>query len=531
MIWQASGRREIIAAEPATGFAMLHINPAHLLLPVTSPCWWRKEDQATVGAMIRASAMSPSKWPRAVRAFLAGALGCGISGCTLESGNPPLNPPLPTAFETPAQAGAPVWPAADWWRGFNNNELNGLVADAQRANPDLGAAAARVLQADAQVRVAGATLIPLLDFSADVNRSRSAQLGGNRTRTSYSTTLSASYEIDFWGRNRAQLQSAQAIALATRFDQQTVAISILASVANSYFLIIGLQDRLRIAQENVASAEAVLAAIRARLAVGTATALSVAQQESIVAQQRAVVPALQQQLRQTANAVALLTGRLPEGFAVRGGSFDDLSIPAVAPGLPSELLARRPDVQSAEAQLTASNADIVAARAAFFPRVSLNLDGGFQSQALASMFGPGGSLYSAGVSLVQPILQIYGLQGTLDQRRGQYAELLENYRKAVISAFGDVENALVATQQTAESVRLQAEVVEVARRAYVISQAQLRAGTVDIINVLTTQQTLFQALDAQAQARLARLQAAVALFQAMGGGWTSSSLTAQAGAR
>jgi outer membrane protein, multidrug efflux system len=307
-----------------------------------------------------------------------------------------------------------------------------------------------------------------------------------------------------------------------------VAISIVASVANSYFLIISLQERLRIAQENVASAEQVLAAIRARMAVGTATALSVAQQESIVAQQRAVVPALQQQLRQTANAVAILTGRLPEGFALRGGSFDQLAIPSVGPGLPSELLTRRPDIQTAEAQLAASNADIVAARAAFLPRVQINLDGGFQSSALASMFGPGGGLYSVGAGLVQPLLQIYGLQGTLDQRRAQYAELLENYRKAVISAFGDVENALVATQQTAESERLQGDVVEVARRAYLISQAQLRAGTVDIINVLTTQQTLFQALDAQAQARLARLQAAVALFQALGGGWTAGSVAQQA---
>jgi NodT family efflux transporter outer membrane factor (OMF) lipoprotein len=472
--------------------------------------------------------MPLSEWPRAIRAgFLAGTVGLGLSGCTLDSGNPPLSPPLPQAFEAPAPAGAPVWPAPEWWSGFNSRELNALVADAQRANPDLGAAAARVAQADAQVRIAGATLIPIIDLTADVSRSRSAQLGGNRSRTSYNTTLSASYEIDFWGRNRAQLQSAQAIALASRFDQQTVAISILASVANSYFLIVGLQDRLRIAQENVASAEQVLAAIRARLAVGTATALSVAQQESIVAQQRAVIPALQQQLRQTANAVAILTGRLPEGFAVRGGSFDDLSIPPVAPGLPPELLTRRPDVQSAEAQLAAANADIVAARAAFFPRVTLGLDAGFQSQALASIFGPGGSLYSVGIGAAQPLLQIYGLQGTLDQRRGQYAELLENYRKSVISAFGDVENALVATQQTAESVRLQGEVVDVARRAYVISQAQLRAGTVDIINVLTTQQTLFQALDAQAQARLARLQAAVGLFQAMGGGWTASSMAAR----
>src|SRR5207244_8685048 len=182
-------------------------------------------------------------------------------------------------------------------------------------------------QADAQVRInVGQYLIPTLDLTGDVSRQRqgsssSGSTGGrSSTRTLLSTGLNASYEIDFWGKNRAAVRSARQIAIANRFDQQTVAIGVVAGVANAYLQIVALQDRIRIADENLASAQRILEAIRARLQVGTATALDVAQQETVVAQQRAVVPGLRQQLRQTVNAIAILLGRPPEGINMQGGT-------------------------------------------------------------------------------------------------------------------------------------------------------------------------------------------------------------------
>lgn len=460
--------------------------------------------------------------PRAaLSALLAGAVG----GCMLDSGNPPPAPPLPAAIENTAPGGAPIWPAADWWTRFNVGELDALIEAAQAANPDLGAATARVRQADAQVRVVGGNLIPQLDLSADATRSRAARAPGStttpRVRTNLGASLSASYEIDFWGRNLSQVRAAEATAEAVRFERQTIALTVVTGVANAYFQITAFRERLRIARDNLANAERVLAAIQARVQVGTATALDLAQQQGIVAQQRANIPPLEQQLRQTANALAILAGRLPEGFATRPAPIERIAIPAVAPGLPSDLLLRRPDVQALEAQLAAADADISAARAAFFPSIVLTGQAGLQTAALASLFTPGAGFFSLGVNILQPLLQIFTLRAALDQNRARYAELLENYRGIVLLAFGDVEDSLIAVQQTAETERRQQEVVAVAQRAYQIAQARLREGTVDIVTVLTTQQTLFQALDARVQARLARLLAAVSLYKALGGGWTN----------
>ena len=192
----------------------------------------------------------------------------------------------------------------------------------------------------------------------------------------------------------------------------------------------------------------------------------------------------------------------------------------MAPGLPSELLTRRPDVRQAEAQLQAADADVRVARAAMFPSITLTAQGGLESNALRTLFDPASQLYSIAAGLTQPIFEGYSLQGQLEQQRGRYVELLQDYRKAVLSSFEDVENALVAVRQTTLQEKLQADAVAIARRAYTISEAQLRAGTVDLLTVLDTQRSLFQANDALAQARLARLQAYVALFQALGGGWT-----------
>ena len=335
----------------------------------------------------------------------------------------------------------------------------------------------------------------------------------------YSASLSASYEIDFWGKNRAALRAAEELAVASRFEREVVALSTVVTVANSYFLVLEANDRLRIARDNLAAATRVYNLIKQRFDVGTASALDTAQQESLVATQRASIPPLEQVLRQNVATLALLIGRTPETVTVRGGSMSRLRIPPVTPGLPSDLIAQRPDIREAEAQLASANANVYSARAAFLPSIQLTGEGGFQSAVFRTLLKPESAFFNVAAGLTQPILDGARLQGQLDLQVGVQDELLQLYRKSIVSGFTDVERALIAVQQTARRERLQRDVVTSSRRAFDISETRLREGTIDLVTLLNTQQTLFQAQDVLAQAQFDRLAAVVSLFQALGGGW------------
>ncbi|GGH13040.1 RND transporter [Alsobacter metallidurans] len=450
-----------------------------------------------------------------LRLALAAALAAlALAGCLpIEKPDAALDVPSQYRAAKGAPGGAPSRVA--WWRSFGSAELTRIMEAVETDNFDIGAAVYRIQQADAQARIAGAALLPTLDASSDASRGRQSGLD----RRSLNVALSASYEIDFWGKNRATQIAAERLAAASRFDRDTVALSTLASTATTYFDILGAQDRLKIARESLASATRVLDLIKQRVTVGTGTSLDQAQQETVVAQLRAAIPPLEQQIEQNKATLAVLLGRAPERIAIRGGGTAGVKLPRINPGLPSELLARRPDVGSAEEQLAAASADVTVARAQFFPSIRLTAQGGYESAALSSLFGPGAGFYTLAAGLAQPIFQGGRLEGQLDQARGRESELLEIYRKAVISAFADVERALVAVRQLAGQEELQAQAVESSRRAYQISEQRLREGTVDIVTVLNTQSSLFGSQDSLAQVRLARLQAIVALYQALGGGW------------
>jgi NodT family efflux transporter outer membrane factor (OMF) lipoprotein len=419
-------------------------------------------------------------------------------------------------------------PSVLWWRGFRSRELTDLVEEAITSNLDIAAAVARIVQADAQSRVAGAPLLPVVDLGGSATRSRASQNTGTGTttasrgpseRTTYSTSLSASYEIDFWGKNRAAQRAAEELAVASRFDREVVALTSVVGVANTYFQVLAARDRLRVARENIEAAARVFKLIQERFEVGTASALDIAQQESVVNSQRAAVPPLEQALRQDMATLAVLIGRAPEHVRLRGGSMWQISVPPVTPGLPSDLLAQRPDIREAEAQLASANANVHAARAAFFPSIQLTGEGGYTSAVLKTLLRPESAFFNLAAGFTQPIFDGARLQGLFDLQKGRQDELLQLYRKAVINGFADVERALIAVQQTARRERLQREVVASSRRAFEIAETRLREGTVDLITVLNTQQALFQAEDTLLVARLARLQAVVSLFQALGGGW------------
>lgn len=456
-----------------------------------------------------------------------GGLGAllALAGCNAGWEKPALDIATPAAFRE--QKSGPADPVSDRWpASFGSAELTALAQAALEGNLDIGAAVARIDQADAQARVAASPLFPQLSLTADTSRSQApgtlTQQEGPFTETRrwrHALGLNASYAVDFWGRNRDAADAARLSAVATRYDRSVVALSTVAGVANSYIALVAAQDRLRIARENARVAADVLHAIRQRVAVGTATALDLAQQESILATQRAAAPVFEQTVQQTRNLIAVLVGRTPESMSVRGGPLMALRLQPVRAGTPSQLMLRRPDLARAEAQLASANLNVASARAAFFPSIALSGQFSLQSMLLKNLFRPEAIAYSLAAQLVQPILDGHNLQGQLELQQSRYVELLMLYRKQILTAFSDVENALIALRTTAEREALLRTAVAASRRAYDASIKRLQEGTIDIVTLSTIQTTLFQNLDQLSQARQARLQALVSLYQALGGGW------------
>jgi len=440
------------------------------------------------------------------------------------------------AGEGPTKATAELSTA--WWKGFGSPALDGLMDDAATRSFDVRAAIARVAQADAQLRVAGAALLPQVSGAAGASWNRggvatpSISTGPNgfnlstsevATETrSYTLNGSASYELDFWGAIRAGQQAAAATALYSRFDQETVTLTTLSDTATTWFTALDDQDRLVVAERNLRDSERILTAIRARRDVGTASELDVAEQEALVDGIRANIPSLRNLRDQEVAALGVLVGRLPEDLPVAAGTLTTLKLPLVAPGLPSTLLARRPDVAAAEAQLISQNANIRAARAAFFPTVTLTGSAGWQSTALRTLFSPQSLLFSAAANAAQTVFDNGKLAGQYEQAKGRYDELLADYHKAVVQAFTDVETALIEWRETSEQQALEEEAVRTAQRAADISRAQVEAGTLDIVTALQTQSTLYGDEDTLAQVRLARVMALVNLYKALGGGWSAA---------
>ncbi|MCB1524922.1 MAG: efflux transporter outer membrane subunit [Rhodoblastus sp.] len=471
---------------------------------------------------------------RALRLAAVFSAGFAVAGCDLDWKKPSFEIPDPPKYRAAAEK--PADPVPDRWADtFGSRELSALVDRALADNLDIAAAVARIEQADAQAKISSAALFPLVTMNDSSQRARSPGTassmlppknsdGTYHFNGSYRSLnvlgLNASYELDFWGKNRDASSAARLLAEASRYDRAVVQIATLASLTNSYFAVLGAQDRLRIARENVRTASEVLKAIKARVAVGTASELDLAQQESVLATQRANIPTLEQQVAQTKNLIAVLVGQAPEFMDIKGGSLTRLRAPRVQPGLPSQLLLRRPDIVEAETRVAASDLSVSAARAAMFP--SITLTGGYsvQAQLLKFLLRPEAVAWSYAAQLMQPITDGRNLQSQLDLQRGKYAELLQLYHKQIITAFSDVENALIAVQKNTQREGLQQAAANASRRAYNAAIKRLQEGTIDIVTLSTTQTTLFQNLDLVAQTRIARFQSLVSLYQALGGGWS-----------
>ena len=451
-------------------------------------------------------------------ACLCAALACGcVPGTHLQ-----LARDMPPSFENGASARG-SWPTQDWYRGFGSDELNHFVDLAVSNNWDLTAARERVAQADARARQAGAALLPSVDGNANGNYLGGHSQQGSGHELDWFAMLSASYEVDFWGKNHATANAARLQAGASRADRDTVALTMLGAVADEYFQVLALRERITIARANSDATHRVLEVVQARFDSGVASPVELAEQKAAVDAAQIALLDLEQSEAQTRAALASLLGRVPEKFEIEGKSLDLLKEPAVAPDLPSELLIRRPDVVAAEANLRAGSANLAAARAALFPSLILTAGAGVQNPALPAtvLTIPGvGPSFALAANLTQAVFDHGRLRAQHDETAARERELLAAYRAAVVAALVDVEKALTALQHLDAVREFEKGSVSESERAFEGARLRYQRGSGDFLTLLVSQRGLYAARDQFTQYRLARLQALIALCKALGGGWS-----------
>lgn len=419
-----------------------------------------------------------------------------------------------------APAGVASLGEEKWWEVFQDKQLQELIRTALKNNYDVRIAATRVLQAQAQLGITRADQLPSVNANADIASQRSAR---NGPIPSFQTTLgqatvSAAWNLDFWGRYRRATEAARANLLASEWAQKEVMSTLVASVAADYFVLRQLDLQLEISKRTLSSRQDSLQLTQTLEQHGINSLLDVRQSEQLVYTAAAEVPDLERQITLEENAISILLGNNP-GDVPRGLKLTEQPhAPEVPVGLPSALLERRPDILQAEQNLIAANAEIGVARAAYFPQISLTGSAGYASSALANLF-TGPALWTLAGSATQPIFQGGRLKSNVRLAEAQHEQLLLTYQQTIQGAFRDVSNALVAYRKNREFRIQQEHLVASAQDAAKLSEVRFKVGTTDYLEVLTNNTNYFSAELTLAQAEGNELVALVQLYQALGGGW------------
>lgn len=434
---------------------------------------------------------------------------------------------VPPSFVGQDAGHTPVWPKPDWWRQFGSPELSGFIVEARADNKDLAVAAAAVLQAHAQTVIQRSALFPQLNLQAQGQRSKlsaiSTGISNYPAGNEFGLNLAASYEVDVRGLARSNLGAATEALKAARFGQQAVALTVTANVASAYFNVLALRSRIGIANEDILAINDILRTIQLRVTTGTSSHLDLAQERAQVESVEAELPELEEQELEARVTLAVLLGQAPETLVIKTPGLESVRPALVMPGLPSDLLLRRPDVAQAEANLASAHASVDAARAAFLPQLALTGSDGFASAAIGALLHGPSVGWDYGGSLLQSVFDGGKLLGQKKLAEGAQQQLIASYQKAVLNAYADVETALGQVQHYELAEQHLGREVDAAREAFQISQLQYRQGTTALLTVLQSQQTLFSAEDQLAQITLARMQAVVHLYEALGGGWQEQS--------
>lgn len=456
--------------------------------------------------------------------LLAGALFAG--GCMLGPNYTKPESQLPAA----SQEDFSIFTSAKWWEVFNDPVLNKMEEEALAYNKDLQVAIARVDEARANVGIATADQLPSLSAAGETGRAGNAQ-GSGQTQSTANAVVS--FELDLWGKYRRLSEAARAQLLSSEANRDTVRLALTADVARNYFSLLALDEQFAIASRTLEARKENVRIYESRYKNGYCTEVDLkrvqASMSSVEAQQRE----LKLKIAQTETALSVLLGRSPRAIAEEGVERGkDLSsitlVPEVPEGLPSDLLTRRPDVRQAEGQLIAANANIGAARAAYFPSIPLTASAGYASSALSDLFAGGSSgVWNLTGQVLAPIFEGGKIRAQNKAAEAQYRQMLATYEKTVQGAFKEALDALSANRINREVFDSYQQQTQAMQRSYDLTKKQEAAGLIGVTDLLDVESNLLSAEMSLSTARLNELNAVVTLCQALGGGWTETEGFAQ----
>lgn len=418
-------------------------------------------------------------------------------------------------------------PRGAWWTVFNDSTLNRLESEAAAGNPALRAALLRVEQARLVARGSSAELLPRVDLnpsaerrgdSGNLRRSNidSGDFGG--TRNSFRLPLDASYEIDFWGRVRRSIEAAKAEAGAAEALGETARLTLQADLAQNYFALRSVQAEMDLLEGSVDLRRRALKLVRDRFEGGSISELDVARAESELAATESDLLGLEKRRGELINALAVLVGRPASSFHIDVGALKG-NPPGVPAGVPAQLLQRRPDIAEAERKMAAASARIGAAKAAFFPSVSLTGRLSRESSSTSDLFTPGSKAWALGPSVNFPIFDQAVNRVNYQKRKLEFEEAAANYQRTVLTAFQEVENSLSGLRILGSQAAAQAKAVDSAERAAVLSRDRFQAGAVSYLEVVDAERSRLLALRLAHQIAGQRFFTTVQLIKALGGGW------------
>lgn len=472
--------------------------------------------------------ISTSRMPRLTRTVIAlASVAMLLAGCAGARHEPLPAVPVPAQWTGApvASAAAPAAPssaiAPEFWRAFGDPVLDRLIADALAVNNDLAAAGIRAYRAQLQAGLADTNLTPGVTVQGQGSVSR--RLDNQVMTRGSGLTATASYELDLWGKLAAQRDSARWVFEATEADRETARLAVIGLTAQYYWQIGYLNQVIAYAESNIAYSERVLALVRSRYAAGAVSALDVAQAEQALSDQRAALTQQLQQRTENRNALAILFDRPPQQAAAEPSALPTQALPDVPPGLPAELLGRRPDLRAAELRLRGMLADVDVARTSFYPTFTLTGTLGTSSSSLERVLAnPLGTL---GLGLALPFIQWNTMQLQIKVSQTQFDEAAVNFRKSLFTALSEVENALSARDQLTKEGEQRVLSLAQAQRAEALLRSRYLAGAIDIQPWLDQQKSLRDAQAADARVRLNRLNNRMALYKALGGSGNVSDVT------
>jgi NodT family efflux transporter outer membrane factor (OMF) lipoprotein len=465
------------------------------------------------------------------RGLASVALAIWLTGCLVgpDYKRPAMDAPIQYRFAP--EEGLDRASVADlaWFELFQDDALRELIQTALVQNYDLLIAAARVLQARAQVGIVRSQIFPTIGGSGSLEKTRSAQnatsglpLGVDPKLTFGTLALDMTWEIDVWGRIRRLTESARAELLSSEETRRAVVITVIADVATGYFQLRALDLQLAISRRTIEARERGLRLVRTQRDLGVATGLDVAQAEDLLYTARATLRDIERLIAQTEDALSLLLGKSP-GDISRGRTIDESMQqlpPLLPPGLPSALLERRPDIRAAEQNIVAANANIGAAKAQYFPQISLTGLLGVQSDVLRDLFKKSAFVYNLAGTAAVPIFTAGRIGSQVDLAGGQTQEAVAAYQRAVLVAFTEVSDSLIEVAKRREQRSEQESLVEARERSVQLSQLRYRGGLDSYLQVLDAETRLFDGQLQLADLKRAELTAIVRLYRALGGGWS-----------